>query len=163
SLWSVARRLRRLDFTTALVMPNSPRSALEMFLARIPCRIGHARPWRNWLLTDRVTPPEAGTLMRKRSPAEIQRLIGSTSPLPAEALAAGALHRRRQPGAQGDRLRLLGLWRSGGGGRRAGFGGRDRPGGSAGGGPVPGGPDQPARAVRRASGVRRRAHERFRP
>ena len=79
SVWSVARRLRRLDFAAALVLPNSPRSALEVFLARIPRRIGHARPWRNWLLTERVAPHAAETPMRKRSVAEIRRLIASPS------------------------------------------------------------------------------------
>ncbi len=75
SVFSVARHLRPLDFDTALILPNSPRSALESCLARIPRRIGHARPWRNWLLTERVPPRAAETPMRKRTPAEIRRLI----------------------------------------------------------------------------------------
>lgn len=75
SVFAVARHLRTLDFDTALILPNSPRSALEAFLALIPRRIGHARPWRNWLLTERVAPRAAETPMRKRTVAEIQRLI----------------------------------------------------------------------------------------
>src|SRR5882672_10902159 len=54
SPWAVARRLRRNDFDTALVLPNSPRSALEVWFARVPRRIGYSRPWRDWFLTDRV-------------------------------------------------------------------------------------------------------------
>jgi heptosyltransferase-2 len=77
SVFAVARHLRPLDFDTALVLPNSPRSALEVFLARIPRRVGHARPWRNWLLTQSVPPRVDETPMRKRSAAEIQRLIAS--------------------------------------------------------------------------------------
>jgi ADP-heptose:LPS heptosyltransferase len=77
SPWSVGRRLRRLGFTTALVLPNSPRSALEVFLGGIPRRVGHARPWRNWLLTQRVPPRAEETPMRKRSEAEIRRLISA--------------------------------------------------------------------------------------
>jgi heptosyltransferase II len=59
------------------VLPNSPRSALEVFLARIPQRIGYARPWRNFFLTQAV-PSRAGAVkMRKRTAAEIQRLVGA--------------------------------------------------------------------------------------
>src|SRR5262245_40079780 len=35
NIWQIARRLRRERFETALVLPNSPRSALEVWLARI--------------------------------------------------------------------------------------------------------------------------------
>src|SRR5574341_863356 len=55
-VFAIARRLRAEHFNLALVLPNSPRSALECFLARIPHRVGHARPWRNWLLTQAVFP-----------------------------------------------------------------------------------------------------------
>src|SRR5436305_9039226 len=48
---SVARRLRKEQFDIALVFPNSPRSALEAWLAKIPQRIGYHRPWRKWFLT----------------------------------------------------------------------------------------------------------------
>ena len=67
SVWSVGQRLRAGKFAAALVLPNSPRSALEVWLARIPCRIGFARPWRNWCLTQAL-PPRAGEVrMLKRS------------------------------------------------------------------------------------------------
>src|ERR1044071_5191924 len=35
SVFQIARRLRGEQFRTALLLPNSPRSALEVFLARI--------------------------------------------------------------------------------------------------------------------------------
>jgi heptosyltransferase-2 len=38
------------------VLPNSPRAAIEIFLAGIPQRIGYARPWRNFFLTQTVAP-----------------------------------------------------------------------------------------------------------
>jgi len=72
---SVGRRLRAGRFDLALVLPNSSRSALEMWLARIPQRIGYARPWRNWFLS-RVIPARAGAAkMQKRSIDEIKRLV----------------------------------------------------------------------------------------
>ena len=46
-LFSVSHKLRLSDFDLALVLPNSPHTALEVWLARIPHRIGYARPWRN--------------------------------------------------------------------------------------------------------------------
>jgi len=41
------RKVREKNFDLALVLPNSPRSALEVWLARIPQRVGGAWPWRN--------------------------------------------------------------------------------------------------------------------
>lgn len=75
--WKVGRQLRREKFDLGLVLPNSPRSALELWLAGVPQRIGYARPWRNWLLTRRVQPRPEAVEMRKRSVAEINRLIQS--------------------------------------------------------------------------------------
>jgi heptosyltransferase-2 len=75
SVWSISRRLRQKNFSTALVLPNSPRSALEVWLARIPRRIGYARPWRNCFLTQALPSRENRVEMRKRSVAEIKLLI----------------------------------------------------------------------------------------
>jgi heptosyltransferase II len=75
SLWSVARRLRVEDFQTALVLPNSPRAALEARLARIPQRIGCARRWRDWLLTQPVAARSGQIRTPKRSVSEINHLI----------------------------------------------------------------------------------------
>jgi heptosyltransferase-2 len=98
SVWKVARKLRAGPetlrtseakshagaaqittlFDTALVLPNSPRSALEVFLAGIPQRIGYARPWRNFFLTKTVAPRPDAVKMRKRTHQEIQRLVAGT-------------------------------------------------------------------------------------
>jgi lipopolysaccharide heptosyltransferase II len=75
SAFSVGRKLRSGKFDLALVLPNSPRSALEVFLARIPQRIGYARPWRNFFLTQTVPPRTEAVKMRKRSVNEIQQLV----------------------------------------------------------------------------------------
>jgi heptosyltransferase-2 len=60
------------------VLPNSPRSAIEVFLAGIPQRIGGARPWRNFFLTQAVAPRAGAVKMRKRSIGEIGRLVSGT-------------------------------------------------------------------------------------
>lgn len=74
SVFGVARRLRQEQFELALVFPNSPRSALETFLARIPQRAGYGRPW---LLTRSL--PKPPIQMRKRSAAEIKALIAQNA------------------------------------------------------------------------------------
>ena len=76
SVFSVAKKLRAGKFDAALVLPNSPRSAIEVYLAGIPRRTGYARPWRNLFLTYVVPPRQGAMKMRKRSPAEIRELVG---------------------------------------------------------------------------------------
>jgi heptosyltransferase-2 len=73
SIFSIGKKLRAGKFDLALVLPNSPRSALEVFLAGIPERIGYARPWRNFFLTRTVAGRPEAVKMRKRTVAEIRR------------------------------------------------------------------------------------------
>jgi len=75
TVFAIAKKMRVEKFDVALVLPNSPRSAMETWLARIPQRIGYARPWRNLFLTRAVAPRIGEIKMRKRSPAEIKTLI----------------------------------------------------------------------------------------
>jgi lipopolysaccharide heptosyltransferase II len=79
SIFAVAKKLRANNFDLALVLPNSPRSALEVFLAGIPKRIGYARPWRNLFLTQTVAAYVETVKMQKRSAAEIKRLVSENS------------------------------------------------------------------------------------
>ena len=85
-LLAIAKKLKTGKFDLALVFPNSPRSALEVFWAGIPQRIGMARPLRNFFLTRSVPPRPDIVTMRKRSEAEIKALISqpvaTTSPVP---------------------------------------------------------------------------------
>jgi len=74
-LFSVGRKLRAGKFDLALVLPNSPRSAMEIWLAGIPQRIGYARSWRNGFLTRAVPTRPGHVQMRKPSIREIRRLI----------------------------------------------------------------------------------------
>lgn len=80
TLWRVARRLRRERFDLGLVLPNSPRSALELWLAGIPRRVGYGTSWRRWFLTDPVLHRAGFTPMRKRSVREIRRLTAREDP-----------------------------------------------------------------------------------
>jgi heptosyltransferase II len=76
SVWSVARRLRARQFDLALVLPNSARSALEVFFARIPERIGYGR---RLLLTQPIQ-HRASSRMRKRSEAEVKERVRKQLP-----------------------------------------------------------------------------------
>jgi heptosyltransferase-2 len=75
SVFSIGKKLRAGKFDLALVLPNSPRSAIETWLAGIPQRLGYAQPWRNFFLTQAVVPRANAVKMRKRSVAEIKELI----------------------------------------------------------------------------------------
>jgi heptosyltransferase-2 len=83
-VFAVAKKLRSGKFDLALVLPNSPRSALEVFFAGIPRRIGYARPWRNFFLTQTVAPRPDAVKMRKRTVEEIHELTDETAPAPSE-------------------------------------------------------------------------------
>ena len=77
NVFSIGKKLHAGNFDLALVLPNSPRSALEVWLSGIPQRIGYARPWRNWFLTTRVTPRPDAVKMQKRSVGEIRQLVAT--------------------------------------------------------------------------------------
>jgi heptosyltransferase-2 len=79
SVFSVGKKLRAGKFDTSLVLPNSPRSAIEVFLAGVPTQIGYARPWRNFFLTQAVAPRADAVKMRKRSIGEIRKLTEKNS------------------------------------------------------------------------------------
>ncbi len=78
SVFAVAKQLRAGKFDLALVLPNSPRSAIETWLAGITQRIGYARQWRNFFMTQTVALRADAAKMQKRSVAEIRRLISQT-------------------------------------------------------------------------------------
>jgi heptosyltransferase-2 len=101
NVFAVAKKLRAGNFDAALVLPNSPRSAIEVFLAGIPRRTGCARPWRNIFLTQTVAPRTGAVKMKKRTVSEIRQLVaadGSQRPnstsriLPDAAANAHQIH-----------------------------------------------------------------------
>ena len=91
-LWSAARLMRQGRHDVALAMPNSHRSALELWLARIPRRFGLAAPVRSWLLTDPVAPVPGAMRMRKPTVAEVQRRLAVGLPQAAPPSGAHQLH-----------------------------------------------------------------------
>ncbi len=98
SAWAVARRLRSQRFDLAVILPNSPRSAMEAFLARIPRRVGGRWPWRNWMLTDVVEAHPGAVAMHRREAAEIEAALARPN-APAhwgEALPPAAAHHVHQ-------------------------------------------------------------------
>ncbi len=53
---AIAGKLREKKFSQAVLLKNSFGSALTVFIARIPQRIGYARDGRSMLLTDKIWP-----------------------------------------------------------------------------------------------------------
>jgi len=93
TVFAVGKRLRAGKFDVALVLPNSPRSAIEAFLAGATRRIGYARPWRNFFLTCAVAPRAVTVKIQKRSVAEIQKLVSRPSdPKPQAPKSAHQIH-----------------------------------------------------------------------
>lgn len=74
SALSIARKLRTAKADTALIFPNSQRSAIEVWLARIPQRVGFKRSGRNSFLTHAVTPRDE-VRMRKRTGREVKKVV----------------------------------------------------------------------------------------
>jgi heptosyltransferase-2 len=91
-LWTVGRRLRQGQFDLGLILPNSPRAALELWLGRVPRRIGLARPWRTVFLTDAVPAPPDSVPMARRSRHEIRVRRANPDRYPREVPPIRAHH-----------------------------------------------------------------------
>jgi heptosyltransferase II len=52
----ITKNIRSFRYDLALLLPNSFESALMMFLARVPRRIGYATDGRTWMLTNSIAP-----------------------------------------------------------------------------------------------------------
>ena len=92
SPWKIGHRLRSSRFDTAIIWPNSARSALEPWFAGIPNRVGYATGFRRWLLNTPVAFPGQFVRLHKRSVSEIKRLVRSAAPRPQVHSAAPATH-----------------------------------------------------------------------
>jgi len=98
----LAGRLRIERFNLALLLTNSFRSALTVWLARIPRRVGYAREARGWLLTDRLRPLKRDGQFVPSSVlpyyARIAEHVGC--PVPDRALRLSATPEQQRLGAE---------------------------------------------------------------
>ena len=92
--FAVAAAVRRAGgFDAGIVLPDSLRAALEMFLAGVPLRVGYAGHGRRWLLNLLVDEPPGGEKVAAYSQrvrqslrfARIARKIGAYAPVPGMA------------------------------------------------------------------------------
>jgi heptosyltransferase-2 len=114
--WAAAQKLRRERFDLAITLPNSFESALLLWLAGIPRRIGYARDGRSLLLTDAIPRPEPGSIPRHERYyyLELLRRSGIIAELPeiAEIRLADNGARQRGEGllaARGIALPAIGV------------------------------------------------------
>lgn len=92
SAWTIGARMRSKKFDLGIALPNSPRTAFELWRSGIPERLGYRAPWRNLMLTRAVPRRADVTEMRKRSESEIQLLIDSDAPPAAMAPSSHHIH-----------------------------------------------------------------------
>jgi heptosyltransferase-2 len=83
---AAARELRTESFDLAITLPNSFESALILWRAGIPRRIGYARDGRKLLLTDAIPRPKPGEIPKHERfyYLELLRRAGIIDALPAE-------------------------------------------------------------------------------
>ena len=90
-VFSVANKLRG-KFDVSILFPNSPRSGLEAWLAKIPRRVGYRRPWRNFFVNQFIpepAPPQPVTHHAKTYLRIAERIGADISePLPPVAINA---------------------------------------------------------------------------
>jgi len=88
-VFSVANKLRG-KFDVSILLPNSPRSGLEAWLAKIPRRVGYRRPWRNYFVNQLIpepAPPQPVTHHAKTYLRIAERIGADISePLPPVAI-----------------------------------------------------------------------------
>jgi heptosyltransferase II len=85
---AVAKKIRD-RFDVAILFPNSPRSGIEVWLAKIPRRVGYRRAWRNFFLNQfipELAPPQP-VIHQSRIYLRIAERIGAdiSEPLPPPA------------------------------------------------------------------------------
>jgi heptosyltransferase-2 len=77
---SIGRRLKKHRFDLGIVLPNSPRSAMEVWLSGARTRLGYGGNFRGVLLTKAIARRGDVVEMRKRSIVEINSLIAKNGP-----------------------------------------------------------------------------------
>ncbi len=82
SLWedlNLSQSLKERNFDLAIILPRSFRSALHIYLARVPIRIGYQDEWRSLFLTHGVRRTEE--VLRVHRVYYYQNLVGSLAKL----------------------------------------------------------------------------------
>jgi heptosyltransferase-2 len=105
-----ARSMRAARYDAAILLPNSFDSALTMWMARIPERIGYNRDARGMLLTRAIPVPEPGEIPRHERfyYLELLRRAGIMEKFPpAEPIELDGIAAAREAGAA--RLAALGI------------------------------------------------------
>jgi heptosyltransferase-2 len=95
---TVANKLKG-KFDVSILLPNSPRSGLEAWLAKIPRRVGYRRPWRNFFLNQFIPEPASPRpvthhakiylRMAERIGADISEPLPPVAAIRAEPLTLG--------------------------------------------------------------------------
>jgi heptosyltransferase II len=85
---NLSKRLRAGGYQTAIIFPNSFRSAFECWLAGIAQRIGFGGGGRTVLLTQVVPRRREEIHMRKRSAVEVRKLVSETPEKPRDRFPA---------------------------------------------------------------------------
>ncbi len=98
SVFRIASKLRG-PFEVAILFPNSVRSALEIWLAGIPRRVGYSRPWRDFFLNQFIPEPPFPAPLQHQSGLYLRIMgrIGANLDEPLE----GGNHRPAEPGLAG--------------------------------------------------------------
>jgi lipopolysaccharide heptosyltransferase II len=92
SLFSGARLIRMARARSALILPNSPRSAMELWLSRIPIRVGYRAKWRRAFLSHAIDAAADYTPMRKRTAAEVKHLVKNPTEIENISYSPAAHH-----------------------------------------------------------------------
>jgi lipopolysaccharide heptosyltransferase II len=101
-VFRVARLIRGRGFDTAVIFPNSLRTALEPWLARIPRRIGYAGHTRRWLLTEIFHEEKGATAPPRHQAFHYMRLaefLGANAEPDVSFGFPDASKKSREPGA----------------------------------------------------------------
>jgi heptosyltransferase-2 len=98
SVFRIASKLRGA-FDVAILFPNSVRSALEIWLAGIPRRVGYSRPWRDFFLNQFIPDPPFPAPLQHQS-GHYLRIMGRIGANLDESLEPGN-QRPAEPGLAG--------------------------------------------------------------
>lgn len=85
NIFKIVKTLKEHKFTHAVLFKNSFSSALAVFMAGIPIRIGYSREFRDFLLTDKLYPPKLSAAEFKPS-SMVDYYLAISSALGANAV-----------------------------------------------------------------------------